>query len=45
VNALVFYCGALFITRYGSSAEDVFLAIFGIMFGAFALGESQELGP
>ena len=43
--ALVFYVGALLVTKQGLGVMDMFLGMFALAFGAFDLGASQQLMP
>ena len=44
-NALLFYCSALILENFDVNGEDIFLAIFCMMFGAFGSGQAQQYGP
>ena len=43
--ALLFWCGAKFIENYDVESEDVFIAIFVIVFAAWGSGQSQQYAP
>jgi ATP-binding cassette subfamily B (MDR/TAP) protein 1 len=45
VFAFLFYLGAVFIKEDGGENEDVFIAIFSIMFAAFGAAQAQQFGP
>ena len=45
VNSLLFYVGALFVKNLNISSEDIFLAIFIIMFSSFGAGQAQQFAP
>ena len=42
VYALTFYAGSEFVTKYGLRFEDLFTALFAIIFAAFGAGMSQQ---
>lgn len=41
IYAVMFWAGAEFIHRYQVSGEDVFLAMFVMLFGTFGAGQAQ----
>lgn len=45
VFGIAFWLGALFVRDYGVNNEDVFIAIFVIMFAAFGAGSAQQFSP
>jgi ATP-binding cassette subfamily B (MDR/TAP) protein 1 len=47
VSALLFYSGAQFVFHFPESnnGEDIFKAIFCMMFGSFAAGQATQFGP
>ena len=45
VFAIAFWLGAVFMKENGIKGEDVFIAIFVIMFAAFGAGSAQQFSP
>ena len=42
---LLFYAGAYFHIEYGGESQDIFVAIFSMIFGAMSCGQAQQFGP
>ena len=40
VYSLLFWAGAMFVDKNGESGEDIFIALFAIMFGAWGAGQA-----
>ena len=45
VNSLLFYVGALFVYYLNIDSQNIFLAIFIIMFSSFGAGQAQQFAP
>ena len=45
VYAAIFYAGAVFTMKYGLKFQDLFRALFSIIFAAFGAGMSQQFLP
>ena len=44
-NALLFYCSALILNNFDVKGEDIFYALFAMLFGTFGAGQAQQFGP
>ena len=45
VIGLLFYAGAYFHIEYGGNSQDIFVAIFSMVFGAMSCGQAQQFAP
>ena len=43
--SIIFYAGVKFVQNNGENPEDIFMAIFSIMFASLEIGQSQQFGP
>ena len=41
----LFYAGAYFHIEYDGRPQDIFIAIFSMVFGAMSCGQAQQFGP